>query len=157
MWCVANNYHSPLRYRKHFCVVPNVSWGLLPWEADMLIVSKNGYLTEVEIKVSFQDWKIDAEKKKHQQGWHGNFGRVWLRKFYYAAPMKLALRHAEVWLRPGAGIIGIDPDGRVRVIVEAQPDLRAQKLSEKEMLQVARLGTMRFWREIKFKREEPSG
>ena len=38
-------------------VVPNLSWGLLNHEADLAIIRKSGYLTEIEIKRSYQDLK----------------------------------------------------------------------------------------------------
>ena len=38
-------------------VVPNVSWGLLSYEADFICCSKSGYLTEVEIKRSWEDFQ----------------------------------------------------------------------------------------------------
>ena len=43
--------------------VPNLSWGLLNHEADLVIVNKTGYLTEVEIKRSWEDFKADFNKK----------------------------------------------------------------------------------------------
>lgn len=43
-------------------VVPNLSWGLLNHEADLAIIRKSGYLTEIEIKRSYQDLKKDFDK-----------------------------------------------------------------------------------------------
>lgn len=43
-------------------IVPNLSWGFLNHEADLIAVDKNGYLTEVEIKRSFEDFKADFKK-----------------------------------------------------------------------------------------------
>ena len=45
--------------------VPNVSWGLLNHEADMVVMTKSGYLTEIEIKRSWEDFKADF-KKPHE-------------------------------------------------------------------------------------------
>ena len=42
-------------------VIPNLSWGLLNHEADLAIINKSGYLTEIEIKRSYQDLKKDFE------------------------------------------------------------------------------------------------
>ena len=36
------------------------------WEADFLAMSKAGYLTEVEIKVSLSDFRADFTKPKHR-------------------------------------------------------------------------------------------
>jgi hypothetical protein len=55
---VANLYN----YRANI-IVPNVSWGwLLRHEADIIVVNKNNYVTEVEIKVSISDLKADFKK-----------------------------------------------------------------------------------------------
>lgn len=43
-------------------MLPNLSWGLLNHEADFVIVSKSGYLTEIEIKRSYADLKADFKK-----------------------------------------------------------------------------------------------
>jgi hypothetical protein len=41
-------------YRQNI-IVSNVSWGLGIHECDLLIITKSGYATEVEIKVSLSD------------------------------------------------------------------------------------------------------
>jgi len=71
------------RIRQHI-VVPNVSWGFLNHEADLLICSKDGYLTEIEIKRSWQDFKKDF-KKDHT---HDDEKLTY---FYYAVPEKIAM------------------------------------------------------------------
>ena len=41
-------------------IVPNVSWGFFKThEADMIIINKSGYMTEVEIKRSYADFLAD--------------------------------------------------------------------------------------------------
>ena len=45
-------------------VVPNVSWGFFNHECDLISISKSGFATEYEIKVSKSDLKAD-KKKKH--------------------------------------------------------------------------------------------
>lgn len=69
--------------RRHI-VVPNVSWGFLNHEADLLVCSKDGYLTEIEIKRSWQDFKKDF-KKDHT---HNDEKLTY---FYYAVPEKIAM------------------------------------------------------------------
>lgn len=45
-------------------IVPNVSWGMNGLhECDVLILSKAGYATEVEIKISKPDLLKDRDKK----------------------------------------------------------------------------------------------
>jgi hypothetical protein len=38
--------------------------GLLKWESDLLVISAAGYMTEVEIKTNWADWKNDPQKDK---------------------------------------------------------------------------------------------
>lgn len=57
----------------------NISWGFLYHEADMLILSKAGYLTEIEIKRSWADTKNDFKKN------HTHSSQV-ITKFFYAVP-----------------------------------------------------------------------
>ena len=44
-------------------IVPNASWGLGLHECDLLVISKAGYASEVEIKVSKADLLRDREKR----------------------------------------------------------------------------------------------
>lgn len=46
-------------------IVPNLSWGFLNHEADLISIDKNGYLTEVEIKRSLEDFKADFKKENY--------------------------------------------------------------------------------------------
>ena len=69
---------SPFYIRK-YNVVPNVSWGLLNHEADLLALSRSGYLTEIEIKRSWEDFKADF-KKSHTHD------SPFINRLYYAVP-----------------------------------------------------------------------
>jgi hypothetical protein len=61
-------------------IVPNLSWGFLNHEADLISIDKNGYLTEVEIKRSFEDFKADFQKDNY----HDTHERVF--RFGYFVP-----------------------------------------------------------------------
>lgn len=63
-------------------VCPNVSWGLLPYEADLLGINKSGQCTEIEIKRSFEDFKKDFEK-------HHKHDAQQITYFYYAVPVSI--------------------------------------------------------------------
>jgi hypothetical protein len=117
-------------------IVPNVSWGLLPYEADVLVMPESGMLYEIEIKVSKGDLIAD-KKKNHQHDSH------LVRKLYFAIPQKLQpfIEHVP----EKAGILIIDKDGFVKRIKEARVNLDAPKLSERHQFILARLGTMRIW------------
>lgn len=64
-------------------MIPNLSWGLLNHEADFVVLSKDGYLTEVEIKRSFSDLKADFKKDIFHRD-----ERVY--RFYYCIPESIA-------------------------------------------------------------------
>lgn len=51
--------------RRQDIVVPNLSWSLLDYEADLVIVNKTGYMTEIEIKRSYADFVADFKKRHH--------------------------------------------------------------------------------------------
>lgn len=62
--------------------IPNVSWSLLDYEADLLIVNKTGYVSEFEIKRSFEDLKHDFKKNKYHSS-------ELIYKFYYVLPKSI--------------------------------------------------------------------
>lgn len=136
-------------YRR-WLVVPNVSWGMMPWECDLLAMSKSGYLHEIEIKVSVADLRADAKKHKHALGWkHMNI----LREFWYAAPREVWRKAGHDCIPPDVGIIEIDTVANrdyMRAIRarECKPNTDAIKATEKQRFQLARLGTMRYWSRV---------
>jgi hypothetical protein len=119
-------------------IVNNVSWGLFNHECDLVSVSKAGYATEIEIKISRGDLIAD-KKKKHA---HNNDNR--LKYLYFAIPSKL-LKDIE-HIPKHAGIIEVfDMNGRnkCRYIREAKKRPTCTKLTDKEITQLYRLGCMR--------------
>lgn len=145
-------------YRRYLCV-ENVSWGLLPWEADLVCMAEgSGYLTEVEIKISHADLKNDFAKDKHTRMWP-NTGWPLLRRFYYAvtADVHRLATKAGTWDRapPHAGIIvanqvKFEPhQNRLDVVrcdvVRPAKTLHGRTLRDGERYDLARLGVMRYW------------
>ena len=149
-------------------VVPNVSWGLLSYEADFVSLSKSGYLTEVEIKRSWEDFQKDFKKDhKHDDP------RV--AYFYYCVPKSIACRvlHTLYVVEPSENnfrkykITGIKDDvpANVGLISYDNHDWQgnecdwidinfvtmagrrkwARKLTDQEQLKLAHLGCMRLW------------
>jgi hypothetical protein len=94
MKLLAGRPNTPFSQRRNYLVIPNVSWGFLNYEADMLVVTKSRYCTEIEVKISMADWKKDFEKRKHKRGLRDDR----IKYQYYAAPTKLAERHTELEL-----------------------------------------------------------
>lgn len=78
---------SPFYIRRNI-VIPNVSWGFLNHEADLVAISKAGCLTEIEIKRTWSDFLADFEKK------HNHYDPK-LSHFYYAVPESIVDRVFE--------------------------------------------------------------
>ena len=109
-------------------------------ECDMLVLSKSGYLTEIEIKRSWSDFLADF-KKKHN---HHNYPII--KYFYYCVPVSIY----------ETGIITYDEELNLtfhghRVKMFRSDDYRElypqmwgeKKLYLEQKLELARLGTMR--------------
>jgi len=71
-------------------MLPNLSWGLLNHEADLCIISKTGYLTEIEIKRSLEDLRADFKKKIFHDD-----ERVY--NFYYCLPISIKDKALELF------------------------------------------------------------
>ena len=122
-------------------IVPNVHWGMNMHECDLLMVSKAGYCTEIEIKVSRADLKNDAKKR------HGHFSNR-IKCLYFAIPTYL--EHCIEFVPERAGIITVKPDEpedwrpRCKIIRKPVPN-KATKMPDAERYKVARLGALRIW------------
>lgn len=66
--------------------------------ADLVFVSRHGYATEVEIKISLADWNADLNKGK----W--DMERPHVARFFYAIPETLETR-IPPWVPRDAGIL----------------------------------------------------
>lgn len=131
-------------YRQNL-IVPNISWGMDIHECDLLIVSKNGYATEVEIKISRADLKKDANKKHNHED---RFNRI--RRLYFAIPESLS--NCVEFIPERAGIIVLSRGKNYgedylfcKVLREAKINNTCRKFTEEERFNIARLGTMRIF------------
>ncbi len=143
MECALANW---LNYRANL-IVPNVYWGMTGFhECDLLVVSKAGYLTEIEIKVTKSD--LRADKKK----WHGHRS-LRIKRLFFALPDYL--EHCVDLVPERAGIILVRPEGNVPGVYPYHPRCRATrpaqrnkdagKISEADRYKIARLGALRIW------------
>ena len=122
-------------------IVPNVSWGLLNHEADLLVLRPSGWAEEVELKVSRSDLKRDS-LKHHGRG-HRASDKV--HKLWFAVPQALA---DDPSIPAHAGILSAryTPQGWVIETVRAPTCNRhAHKLTATEIHQLMRLGMFRIW------------
>lgn len=142
-------------------IVPNVSWGFFKThEADMIVISKSGYMTEVEIKRSYADFLADFKKTTNHFE-----GKV--DKLYYCVPASIYEKVRDFltkevrWNNYGfkrtvnscpVGIMTYTDNGDLKIVNAAphvqtfmQKNLKDYKLYLEEQLAIARLGTMRYW------------
>lgn len=126
-------------------IVPNVSWGFFAThEADLVIINKTGYMTEVEIKRSWQDFLNDF--KKHTTRDEGKV--MWK---YFAVPQSLCERVWQYLCDNGHrdwGVIEYFEDGSARIAYypnNIHDKIASKKLFLEEKLAIARLGCMRIW------------
>lgn len=126
-------------------IVPNVSWGFFAThEADLVIINKSGYMTEVEIKRSWQDFLNDF--KKHTT--HDEGKVMWK---YFAVPQSLCEKVWQYLCDNGHrdwGIIQYTESGGAWVVHSPNnihDKIASKKLFLEEKLAIARLGCMRIW------------
>ena len=137
-------------------MIPNLSYGLLPYEADFVVISKAGYLTEVEIKRSWQDFKADF-KKEHKH----DADQVYY--FYYCVPESIVDKVVDYFkTQYGSGwcpallkftekgqvsrvLVKDETSGRYRSVGTQYNEGYHRKLFLEEQLTVARLGQLRYW------------
>ena len=160
-------HNSGLWNKRSDIMVPNLSWGLLPYEADFVVLTKNGYLTEVEIKRSWEDFKADF-KKDHRH----NDERIY--HFFYCVPESIFdkvkdflleklkeeakemdektkehfLSHIETFHHRLPAVLTYDEQGhikRTKFGYSGAYRSHCRKLFIEEQLQIARLGCLRYW------------
>ena len=129
--------------RQHL-VVPNVSWGISSntkflHECDILSLSKSGYATEYEIKVSKHDLMKDREK------WHGH-NHEYIAQLFFVVPRALELI-ALKYIPERAGLFLADKtsDGLIYIslLKTCQRNVNAVKWTDEDRYKLARLGAMR--------------
>ena len=159
-------HESGLWNKRSDIMVPNLSWGFLPYEADFVVLTKSGYLTEVEIKRSWEDFKADFNKvHRHddERIYHffycvpiGIFDKV--KEFLIDKLMEELDDYSKDRLAKNPDLLGFhsllpavltyDEKGIVKQQKFGFSGARrnkARKLFLEEQLQVARLGCLRYW------------
>ena len=164
---------------RHEWITPNAM--LYAWESDLLTVSPEGHVCEIEIKCSIGDLKNDLRKPKHSQGMlmNGSFmvkpegigftrseehendrqlnGASQCRRpnyFCFAMPCKIYRSRANIRIPSYAGVYTIDDQGRV--FEERRPiQLHNQRIPTEDLLSLARRVHHRYWDEIRRARHEP--
>lgn len=139
--------------------IPNVSWGFFnTHEADLIQVTKSGYMTEYEIKRSYSDFLADFKK-------HTNHFENKVLRLYYVVPESIGDKCLEFlknheWVSPYGNIIGKVPCGLItynesgfmnyRLYATDLNKFTGRNMNEykiflEEKFKLASLGCMRFW------------
>lgn len=139
--------------------IPNLSWGMLPYEADLVVINKAGYMREYEIKRSLQDLKADFKKKCYHDA-----EQVY--EFFYVLPLSIKEKALELFRTHQTDDVYIKAFGRTTENHEALPavifyddeghivgrtrfdgHLRGnhRKLFLEEKLTITRLLSIRYW------------
>jgi len=141
--------YGDLVKKGHYAVIPNISWAWLEWEADLLSITKSGYIHEYEIKVTQSDFKHDFRKKKH---WHfrSSLKVKSVHKstrmpncFWYVAPLKAI----PLCIPDYAGLILVQGNryGLKSEIIKKPTILHRNKLSEKGRKAMLRSLMFKYW------------
>ena len=124
-------------------VNPMIWKNIVNHECDMLIVTKNRYLTEVEIKISLSDLKADF-KKKHQ---HKDEN---IKNFYYAFPAEMKEKALELIPKDCGILIAVKkecgiPYRKIECYRKPKINKEAKPINDIVLSKIYRLGYLRYW------------
>ena len=126
------NYFNPRRN----VIVPNVWWGMgLNHECDLMVMTRSGYVYEIEIKTSKADLIRDLKKP------HGHSDDR-IRKLYFCVPEPL-FEECRGLIPEPAGIIVYD--GNFCVKKREAKTNRVQPLNAEAREKLYQLAAMRVW------------
>lgn len=138
---IINNLHAG--DIRNNVIVPNVSWGMgISYEADLVVVNRQGFATEYEIKRSYSDFVADFCKKvKMRTKPRGCIDSITC--FHCQREI------AEVFLQRNGiempAVLFYDDNGKITSNGKASYMGSGRKMFLEEQLKLARLGVMRYW------------
>lgn len=139
--------------------ITNLSWGMLPYEADLVVINKTGYMREYEIKRSLQDLKADFKKKCYHDA-----EQVY--QLFYVLPLSIKEKALELFRMHQTDDAYIKLFGKSTEYYEALPAVifysddghivertrssghlygKHRKLFLEEKLTITRLLSIRYW------------
>lgn len=154
-WRIARALARQTFESRHLVLVPNCNW---PGnETDLLVVTCDLRIIDVEVKISRADLKADAKKDKWFHSWDYRLdgerrarewpSRCW--KHYYCLPREIwedALLAALP--SPRSGVLLMHEHGGKLAITcrrRATPNRDAKKISAEDAVDIARLASLRMW------------
>ncbi|WP_338980631.1 MmcB family DNA repair protein [Fusobacterium nucleatum] len=124
---------------------PMIWKNIVNHECDMLIVTKNRYLTEVEIKISLSDLKADF-KKEHQ---HKDEN---IKNFYYAFPEEMKDKAIELIPEEAGILIAVKKHLNsgyeyrdIKCYRKPKINKEAKPINDIVLSRIYRLGYLRYW------------
>lgn len=111
---------------------------------DLVVVSRSGYVTVVEIKVTRADWLKDRNKDR----W--STPSKYLRRFFYAVPLPVFEQGIPAHVPAAAGILVVHggDHSRDEVIEDRRASVfKAEKLPDEKRRKIEEAFYYRFWRQ----------
>ena len=150
--------------RKHLVIVPNCSW--TGNECDLLVVTPDLRVIDVEIKISRADLRADAGKDKWYHSWDWKVDGPWMGrnkserrrtewprrvwKHYYCLPRAVWKPELLAGINAASGVLLIEEnrskDGlAIGCERRSRPCRDAQRISAEAAVDIARLASLRMW------------
>lgn len=144
--------------RKHLLLVPNCSWP--GSECDLLVVTPNLRIIDVEIKISRADLRADAKKDKWFHAWDWGIDGPWgtrseekrrkrewpanVWKHFYVLPREIWTPELLNEIAPVSGVLLLGRNG-IQCERRSKPCRDADKLTAEDAIDIARLASLRMW------------
>ena len=127
-------------------MIPNVSWSWLSWEADLISITKAGYMYEYEIKISKSDFMHDFGKPKHRSLRRAAESPRIPNYFSYVAPINAI----PLCIPDYAGLIEISPSGRYGhtydlEIIRKPPKIQGAKQTDASKIKMLKTLMFKYW------------
>jgi hypothetical protein len=113
------------------------------WESDLLVINSQGYLEEVEIKISLSDFKADFTNKKDKHK-RISLDKTKLHKFWYCVPFELKDKVIDL-IPKYAGLLYISRANNVCIAKNAPTLKNGVILQDADKVKLLRLAYIRIW------------
>ena len=115
------------------------SENIVTHECDMLMVTKNYFLREIEIKVSVSDFKADFKKK------HNHEGNI--KQFYYAVPYYILDKIKDLVPEQAGIMVAVyeNEHWQLKRYKKAIDNKSATTIDEEKLNKIFRIGYLKYW------------
>lgn len=115
------------------------SENIVTHECDMLMVTKNYFLREIEIKVSVSDFKADFKKK------HNHEGNI--KQFYYAVPYYILDKIKDLVPEQAGIMVAVyeNEHWQLKRYKKATDNKSAMPIDEEKLNKIFRIGYLKYW------------